>query len=84
MLNVEVAVLEDREAVQLPREAARGLAHWGAETWRPYDAAPLAAAARALCAAKLPGVAMYQGSPRGLSWWCALNPSLSPHSASLH
>lgn len=76
--------MEDWEALRLPREAARGLAHWRAAAWRPYDAAALAAATRALCSAKLPGVAVYQGSPRGLSWWCGLGPLSFPQRKDVH
>ena len=53
MLSIDVMPLDDAEALPVPREAARGAAHWPRSVWRASDAFALACEARRLCSAKL-------------------------------
>ncbi len=53
MLSIDVMPLDDADALPVPREAARGAAHWPRFVWRSSDAFALASEARRLCSAKL-------------------------------
>ena len=45
--------MDDSAPLPVPREAARGAAHWPRSVWRASDAYALACEARRLCSAKL-------------------------------
>ena len=53
LYSIDVLPLNDAEALPVPREAARGAAHWPSSVWRASDAFALARDARRLCANKL-------------------------------
>jgi len=53
MLSIDVMPLDDADALPVPREAARGAAHWQPFVWFASDAFALACEARRLCSAKL-------------------------------
>ena len=53
MLSIDVIPLDDADALPVPREAARGAAHWPRSVWASSDAFALAREARRLCSVKL-------------------------------